>query len=710
MTRSTTSQEFTIGSWYVRPSMNVVTSAYRTVQLEPKVMQMLVILAERAGEVISRDALHQQLWPDAIVTDKALTRLASELRKAFGDDARDPQVIATISKNGYRLVAPVTFVSPGDGSLQVSDPRVVPMLTPTLGIQPRSRRVRALWLTGAVAVLAAGVAIGALMTDGSEEYVPALQLTSYAGHEISPALSPAGSEVAFSWQGAAGDNWDVYVTQPGADGLLRLTDHPGDDLHPTWSPDGTQIAFLHYDDAGCVINRVPALSGPVRAVAACEWSDVEDRPWRTSSIDWSPDGRFIAGSGGAVYLLDLETGERSPVSRPPDQVLADMNPVFSPDGRSIAFARLRPAASADLFRISVDGRDEIQLTNEARLILGHAWTRDGLSLLFSSNRSGRFGLWRVGLDGGEPAAVPADGWNIEKVSVARAGHRIVYEAWIYDTNIWLAPIDDGREPKRIISSTLWDRHPTVSPDGSRIAFVSNRTGSWEIWTSGADGMDQAQMTRIGGPLVSVPRWSPDGARIAFQTNDRSSARIAILDVASGAVTPFTGSESDDVAPSWSPSADRIYFGSNRSGSWQIWSQPVLGGAAVQVTRSGGYAAQPSSDGRYLFVARDDTAGLWRLPIGSSVETRILGVPIGSDWGNWALSDEGIIVLTRRDAGTPTALLLFDFDGRPVREVMTLDRAPTPHHPGLSVFPGGRSVLLTLVDATESDLFVMTLGI
>ena len=673
-------------------------------------MQMLVILAERAGEVVSRDELHEQLWTDAIVTDKALTRLASELRKAFGDDPRDPRVIATISKNGYRLVAPVTFVSRGDGSLQVSDPRVVPMLTPTLGVRSRSRRVRALWLTGAVAVLAAGVAIGALMTDVPEKYVPALQLTSYSGHEISPALSPDGNEVAFSWQGDTGDNWDVYVTQPGSDGLLRLTDHPGDDLHPTWSPDGMQIAFLHYDDAGCSIDRVPALSGPVRTMAACEWLDVEDRPWRTSSIDWSPDGRFIAGSDGAIYLLDVESGERSQVSRPPDQALADMNPVFSPDGRSIAFARLRPAASADLFRISADGRDEMQLTNEARLILGHAWTRDGLSLLFSSNRNGRFGLWQVGLNGGKPAAVPADGWNIEKVSIARAGSRLAYEGWIYDTNIWRISTDGDENPTRIIGSTLWDRHPAVSPDGNLIAFVSNRTGSWEIWTAVVDGTDQRQMTRIGGPLVSVPRWSPDGARIAFQTHDRSSAGIAILDIASGAVIPFTGSESDDVAPSWSPSADRIYFGSNRSGSWQIWSQPVSGGAAVQVTRSGGYAAQPSPDGRYLFVARDDTAGLWRLPIGSSVKTRILDVPIGSDWGNWALSDEGIIVLKRGEAGTPPALLLFDFDGKPVREVMTLVRAPTPHHPGLSVFPGSRSVLLTLVDATQSDLFVMKLGI
>ncbi len=689
-TGSGISNDFTVGSWYVRPALNRISNGSRSVQLEPKVMQMLLILAKRAGEVVSRDELHEQLWSDTIVTDKALTRLASELRKAFGDDPREPRVIATISKSGYRLVAPVSYVSPGNGSIHATRPDVVPMLTPTLGVQPRSRRVRALWLAGVVAMLAAGLVAGTLFSDSHGQYVPAVQLTAYPGHEISPALSPDGNEVAFSWQGASGDNWDIYVKQPGSEGQLRLTSDPGDDLHPTWSPDGTQIAYLHFDADGCSISRVPALSGPIRTVAACTWIDEEDRPYRTSAIDWSPDGRSIAGSDGSIYLLDVETGGRTQISRPPQDAVADINPTFSPDGGTIAFTRIRPVAVADLYSISANGEDESRLTNETQLILGHAWTPDGLSLLFSSNRGGRFGLWRVGASGGKPVAVPADGWNIEKVSVARNGDRIAYEGWIYDTNIWRVTTDGQSNPERIIASTLWDREPSFSPDGNRIAFVSNRSGSWELWTAVGDGSEQKQLTHLDGPVVGVPRWSPDGTRIAFQITDEKGADVRLINVASGLVESLESEPSDEVAPSWSPSGGEVYFGSNRSGSWQIWSEPIGGGEAIQVTSGGGYAAIPSPDGRFLFVARTDTTGLWRIPLGDGPEERILDMPVGSDWGNWAVTEKGIYVLRRRH-DEPPLLTLSDFDGASTRELMPLDPAPSPHHPGLSISRDGRSV-------------------
>ena len=82
------------------------------------------------------------------------------------------------------------------------------------------------------------------------------------------------------------------------------------------------------------------------------------------------------------------------------------------------------------------------------------------------------------------------------------------------------------------------------------------------------------------------------------------------------------------------------------------------------------------------------------------------MPVGSDWGNWAVTEKGIYVLRRRH-DEPPWLTLSDFDGASTRELMPLDPAPSPHHPGLSISRDGRSVLVTRVDDTESDLFVMT---
>jgi TolB-like protein len=100
-----------VGSWIVDPSLNGMSSEGRTVRLEPKVMGVLLYLAQHPGETLSKEQLFQAVWPNIIVTEDALKRCIAELRRAFGDDARNPQIIETISKRGYRLVASVSALA-----------------------------------------------------------------------------------------------------------------------------------------------------------------------------------------------------------------------------------------------------------------------------------------------------------------------------------------------------------------------------------------------------------------------------------------------------------------------------------------------------------------------------------------------------------------------------------------------------------------------
>lgn len=100
--------DFRVGPWLVAPSLNSISSKGTTVRLEPKVMEVLVCLAEHAGETLPKETLFHTVWPDTFVTDDVLTHSISELRRAFEDDAREPHIIQTIPKRGYRLVAPVS--------------------------------------------------------------------------------------------------------------------------------------------------------------------------------------------------------------------------------------------------------------------------------------------------------------------------------------------------------------------------------------------------------------------------------------------------------------------------------------------------------------------------------------------------------------------------------------------------------------------------
>jgi len=141
---------FRVGPWLVLPSLNTISRNGTTVQLEPKVMSVLVCLAEHRGEPVSKEQLLQAVWPDTFVGEGVLTRSIFELRRVFEDEAKEPHVIQTIAKRGYRLVAAVT---PVHESLPAYDPH------PAVPETSHSRR-RRLWFAIAGLISLFGALVG----------------------------------------------------------------------------------------------------------------------------------------------------------------------------------------------------------------------------------------------------------------------------------------------------------------------------------------------------------------------------------------------------------------------------------------------------------------------------------------------------------------------------------------------------------------------
>jgi adenylate cyclase len=125
-----------VASWVVTPSLNCISSQGMTVRLEPKVMEVLLCLARHPGETLSKEKLFQAVWPKTIVTDDVLKRCIAELRRAFNDDAREPRIIETISKRGYRLVAPV--IAPTAATARAASDSIVVLPFINVGIDPEN--------------------------------------------------------------------------------------------------------------------------------------------------------------------------------------------------------------------------------------------------------------------------------------------------------------------------------------------------------------------------------------------------------------------------------------------------------------------------------------------------------------------------------------------------------------------------------------------
>src|SRR5262249_51385134 len=129
-------------------------------------------------------------------------------------------------------------------------------------------------------------------------------------------------------------------------------------------------------------------------------------------------------------------------------------------------------------------------------------------------------------------------------------------------------------------STRPDYQPQYSPDGQRVAFVSDRSGPSEIWTCDKDGANLVQVTVTAWPETAAPRWSPDGSQIVFHARPKGSGDIFTVPAGGGTPTRVTDDAADEWGSSWSRDGRWIYFGSRRSGRFEVWKTPAGGGAAV----------------------------------------------------------------------------------------------------------------------------------
>jgi Tol biopolymer transport system component/tRNA A-37 threonylcarbamoyl transferase component Bud32 len=561
--------------------------------------------------------------------------------------------------------------------------------------------------------------------------VSVVPLTTYPGNEVTPAFSPDGKQVAFAWNGPQEDNYDIYVSlTDNTSTPLRLTKDSAPDACPAWSPDGRSIAFVRGGVKSSIM-LVPALGGPERKLADTEF----DPQLLTCGIDWSPDGRYIAfpaaalpGARSEIVLLSPQTGERRTLSFPPAGTLGDVLPRFSSDGNALAFLRQR---SPEFFRVSIvplAGGPVRTLSPEPARIFSLAWTPDSREVVFGAAYEGAARLWRMAANGKQsPEPVlgvgpnpfgPSSRWtgapgaSLLGLAISPQGGYLSYTHSVGDTNIWRLDLDRGRlarAPVKVIASTQPDAAPKFSPDGTRIAFASQRSGTYEIWVCAADGSGAVQLTHMAAPLTGSPSWSPDGRKIAFDSTIEGQAEIYTVNADGGPAKRLTSHPALDAVPTWSRDGHWIYFTSDRTGEQQIWKVPAEGGSAVQVTRHGGVNAFESNEAATLYYAKGITArGIWTVPASGGEETPILDRPGPGRWAYMDVIDTGIYFMdvTGDAKKLRDAVFFYDFATRHTSQVALLETETPVGMPGLSLSPDRRSLLYTQLDNAGIDLMLL----
>jgi eukaryotic-like serine/threonine-protein kinase len=549
----------------------------------------------------------------------------------------------------------------------------------------------------------------------------AVPLTALPGIVRWPSFAPDGNHVAFSWTGPKQDNQDIYVQQIGVGSPLQLTTDPASDYSPVWSPDGRWIAFLrqHPEPGRHELRLIPPLGGTGRMLM-----DIRPRGFlRSVTLAWCPNSSCLVVTDASsadpkkpdvLFVISIESGEKRQLTTPSGPILADTDPAVSPDGRWLVFRRDVAPFSGRLQLLALgDGLtpqgEPRSLTPILLTAYGPKWISNDEIVFWAKGL-----LWRMRIaEGSKPERMPFVGEDGIMPVVWRtpAGQpsRLVYVRSFGDTNIWRIDLAGSgvpatSPPTLTISSTRREQIPSLSRDGTRVTFVSDRSGESEIWVADPSGANAMRLTSLGAN-PGFPRWSPDRTLVAFHTNSEEHPTGAVY------VVPAEGGQprnvtlnptSTDTFPSFSHDGKWIYFSSNRSGVPTIWKIPTSGGAASQVSDKVGLVSVESPDGAYLYHVESRSTNspgpLWQIPLAGGAPVKLADGAISTSFD---AVDGGVYYLER--VQQETRLRYVDLATRK----STLVAANLGNVSfGLAASRDGRTILFGRVDSSVDDLMVV----
>jgi Tol biopolymer transport system component/DNA-binding winged helix-turn-helix (wHTH) protein len=511
--------------------------------------QVLVLLLDRPGQLVTREELQKRLWPVTFVdVEHSLNTSINKIREVLGDSAESPRFVETLPRRGYRFVAPV------DGAGNGVKPATITRAE--TAAPHRWRILGAALLFGALTLLAG---TGFLVYKG--RHAPAsprqrtlTRVTFDDGLQIGATWSPDGRYIAYSSD--RGGKFDIWVQQLSGGDPVQITKGPGHHWQPDWSPDGKYIAYRSEEREGGLY-IVPALGG-----AGLER--------KISSFGyfprWSPDSSQILfqthfaplGFVNKFYLAHLDGSV-------PNQVLAEFladhklwpaAAVWHPDGKRISVWAQNEALSpsfrtvASVWTVPISGEPAIKMeiapgiknelaevangnvTGENVGDFSFAWSPSGKALYFECGNREAVNIWKLAI---EPETLRATA--IERLTtgsgpdldlaVSRDGRRLAFTAKSQEIRNWLFPFDATRgrltdKGQAITAAGRTAVGPSLSRDGKHLAFSVSRAGTLDLWEKSL--VDGSEVPIIADEHSRVlGQWSPHGMQLVYTRQKSSEA-------------------------------------------------------------------------------------------------------------------------------------------------------------------------------------------
>jgi DNA-binding winged helix-turn-helix (wHTH) protein/Tol biopolymer transport system component len=674
------------------------------IRLQGQPVQILVMLLERPGEVVTREELQKKLWASDTFVDfeQGLNNAMKRLRAALDDDAETPRFIETLPRRGYRFIGAVN----NNGHTLAADAG-----TPALQVKPGRRSALSL-LAASIVVVVLALWWVSRIEPPPPKITSVVQLTSDGRVKCYGSIATDGVRVYFSELFDDGCRV-MAVSVSGGQPVPIRTPFPRTHVLNI-SRDMSELLVSEGDlNADRPLWVVPTLGGPPRRLGNVVAHDGS----------WSPNGqKFVYANGSALYLTNSDgTKPRLLVSASSNPVVRAEQLVWSLDGKRVRFTlfdeskqRVADANVGSLWEITTEGKDMHPLfpgwqdppmqccgsrTPDGRYYLFVSWKnlpgsgsfpaqdiwavreRNGLlrgpsrppvqltvgplhfsnlvssldgKVLFAISNSNRGELMRYDRKTQQLSPYPT-GISAEGVNFSKDGAWMTYVTWP-EGQLWRSR-SDGSEALQLTFAPLRAFHPNWSPDGKQIAYSGiNPGGDWQIYLVSRDGSTSQRL--LADPTAGIdPTWSPDGGSILFgqpptMHNTQVHNVLQIFNLKSGRTSVVPGSEGLR-SPRFSP--DGRYISATSATDDELMLFDVARQKWTAPGPSGGWQCW-SKDSKFVyFLDAEGETGVFRVSVDSNKLERILslkGFREAGTWGAWLSLTPEDDPLVLRDVGPP----------------------------------------------------------
>lgn len=672
----------------------------RKQQLDPQQIRLLILFIDRAGETLGKEVIIQHVWQQTAVSDDAVFKAVSRLRKILAPGT----YIRTNNRLGYIFVADIkgSDASFESGKLHLK----LPFKMTTV-----SAAAATIVISLVVLVLLPNISTDNGVLDIHSTH----QLTSTRDANTHAALSPEASHVAFRRADQTQGAGHIYIQHIGLGNEQQLTYGQVDDYAPQWS-DSSQLLFMRKSEDECTIYQMLIGLESLTPVTSCVGNSYPD-------LAISKDGVQLAYSSSeetkpqSIKVYDRSTGKLKSLTQPPSNSWGDFNPVFSHDGTQLYFIRAYSEGVQEIFSISRDGAEEKQLSSEDGAVFGIEVDASGGLYIASSFNGGLMHLRYLPEDMKTPILIDSSPQHKIRPSLAETNGEtfLAFENYSQTSHLWqinytAASVVPAAEFQQLTTSNKWDMHPAVSPDGQHLAFVSNRSGRYAIWSKPIGLADSVPKSanRLSAEIDGLPSdlvWSADSRYLIYSVRGGKDAGIYRLD--NHFSTPPEVLVRDNF-PNLFPEigADgTLYFSTNRAGDWYIYRLDTNAGGIEKIEGLKGYRAVPSNDGLYLYVTSFHGGGIRRYDLATGA-VRDLNISVQSgDWANWGVTKNNSIYFIEREKAV-AYLKLHNLATGYVEVVAEFPSRKIPFNErAVTVQNENNSFIVGLVDRIQSDILL-----